>query len=204
MSTNCTRWWWEQDAPLRFEGSWLASCAADMPASVRELHIELESLERKKEQVDAIAKQMAEKWYFTRQDGVTLFPDVSGKAVKIDRWSGSSTWNGQTWQRDESAPGRIDYYIATVAFRPQRVVEKLGGHVKPEIVEAAEQGIRHTSRWLALLAGVQDDDDDDGQAPFLHHGGWDGEENDSEWDEEEDEQDYEETDDDESGDYGTH
>jgi hypothetical protein len=173
-----------------------------MPASVRELHIELESLERKKEQVDAIAKQMAEKWYFTKQDGVTLFPDVSGKAVKIDRWSGSSTWDGQTWQRDESAPGRIDYYIATVAFRPQRVVEKLGGHVKPEIVEAAEQGARHSSRWLALRVGVQDDND--GQAPFLHQGGWDGEENDHEWDEEEDEQDYEETDDDESGDYGTH
>ncbi|KAM7211329.1 hypothetical protein V8F06_013285 [Rhypophila decipiens] len=130
-------WWWESNHPLTFKGDWLTACKGNIPSSVREFHIELESLERKKDQVDSIAQQMAEKWYFVRKDGVALFPDFSGKSVKIDRWSGSSTWQNHTWARDESAPGRIDYYIATVVFRPQWVVERNGGTVNPESVEAA-------------------------------------------------------------------
>lgn len=97
-------------------------------------------MQRKKEQIDAMAKQMAEKWYFVRKDGVALFPDVTGKSVEIHRWSGSSTWQGETWTRDESAPGRIDYYIATVVFRPEVVVKRRGGAVNPDSVEDAERG----------------------------------------------------------------
>ncbi|KAK4208460.1 hypothetical protein QBC37DRAFT_240955, partial [Rhypophila decipiens] len=131
-------WWWESDHRLTFNGDWLVACREHIPSSVREFYIELESLERKKEQVNLIAQQMAEKWYFVREDGVALFPDFSGKSVKIDRWSGSSTWQNHTWTRDESAPGRIDYYIATVVFRPHWVVERNGGTMNPETVEAAK------------------------------------------------------------------
>ncbi|KAM7191376.1 hypothetical protein V8F33_008979 [Rhypophila sp. PSN 637] len=145
-------WWWENDHHLKFEGDWLADCRGNIPSSVREFHIELESLERKKDQVDAIAKQMAQKWYLVRKDGVALFPDCSGKSVRIDRWSGSSTWQGRTWIREQSAPGRIDYYIATVVFRPQRVVERNGGTVRPETIEIARAGSALASRFNMKLA----------------------------------------------------
>ncbi|KAM7208357.1 hypothetical protein V8F20_001335 [Naviculisporaceae sp. PSN 640] len=148
-------WWWESDRPLRFEGLWLSRLKNDyLPSSIREIHIELESVERKKEQIDAIAKQMAEKWYFVRKDGVALFPDVTGKSVEIDRWSGSSTWQGRTWTRDESAPGRIDYYIATVVFRPEVVVKRRGGAVNPDSVAEAESGGPFPSAAKMRLAWV--------------------------------------------------
>ncbi|KAK0706007.1 hypothetical protein B0T26DRAFT_725198 [Lasiosphaeria miniovina] len=130
-------WWWEQDKPLRFESGWIGAVAKVLPASVRELRIELESLERKKDQVDGIAKQMADRWLFPRIDGEVLYPDATGKAVEISRWSGASTWNGRRWERDESAPGLVDYYIATVVFRPRRVVERLGGTVSDSAKQAA-------------------------------------------------------------------
>lgn len=132
-------WWWETDAALRFEGSWLAGVCRALPSSVREVHIELESLERKKKQVDAIAKQMGEKWFFSRTDGVVLYPDVTGKAVTVERWTGSSTWHGETWTRDETKPGQIEYYVADVVFRPARVVERRGGQVSALAIAAAEK-----------------------------------------------------------------
>lgn len=109
---------------------------------MREFRIELESLERKKSQVNQIAKQMAEQWYFKRADNVALFADVTGKATEVDRWTGTSTWDGSTWTRDESRPGQIDYYIATVVFRPEWIVKRHGGQVNPLLVENAANG-----RW---------------------------------------------------------
>ncbi|OTA56228.1 hypothetical protein K449DRAFT_387581 [Hypoxylon sp. EC38] len=134
-------WYWEQDRPLRFEAQWIEGVCAVLPGSVREFYIELESLERKKDQVDSIAKQMREKWFFKRTDGVTLFPDVTGGNVEVSRWSGTSTWNGQTWTRDETAPGRIDYYVVCVPFRLQHVVERKGGAVSDEAVRAASGNV---------------------------------------------------------------
>ncbi|OTA80281.1 hypothetical protein M434DRAFT_401823 [Hypoxylon sp. CO27-5] len=134
-------WYWEQDRPLRFEAQWIEGVCAVLPGSVREFYIELESLERKKDQVDSIAKQMREKWFFKRTDGATLFPDVTGGNVEVSRWSGTSTWNGQTWTRDETAPGRIDYYVVCVPFRLQHVVERKGGAVSDEAVRAASGNV---------------------------------------------------------------
>lgn len=174
-----SRWWWESDESLRFEGDWLASSEGYLPASVREINIEIESLERKKDQIDWIAKKMAENWYFKRKDGVALFPDVTGKDVKIDRWSGSSTWDGHTWTRDESAPGRIDYYIATVTFRPQLAVERRGGQVSLETLRGVEEGapydfVKMNLRFVRL--GLNDDDLQG--AAYVHEYGWSGSDDD--------------------------
>ncbi|KAI1417944.1 hypothetical protein F5Y13DRAFT_150095 [Hypoxylon sp. FL1857] len=134
-------WYWENDHPLRFEAKWIAAVCDVLPSSVREFCIELESLERKKDQVDSIAKQMREKWFFKRTDGAALFPDVTGGNVEVSRWSGTSTWHGQTWTRDESAPGRIDYYVVCVPFRLQHAVERKGGAVSDEAVRAASGNV---------------------------------------------------------------
>lgn len=175
-----SRWWWENDEPLRIEGNWLTNLALYLPGSVREIHIEMESLERKKEQIDWIAKQMAEKWYFKRKDGVVLFPDVTGKDVKIDRWSGSSAWGGKTWTRDESAPGRVDYYIATVTFRPQLAVERRGGQVSLESLTGAAEGALDNSLKMDLQFVRPRSHDDEGAA-YVHEDGWSGSDSDMDY-----------------------
>lgn len=184
------RWSWEIDEPLRFMGNFIARLERHLPGSVREIHIELESLERKKDQIDWIAKQMAEKWYFKRKDGVALFPDVTGKDVKIDRWSGSSRWGGETWTRDESAPGRLDYYIATVTFRPRLSVERRGGQVSLETVKGAEEGAFRDWMKMDLRVIVPGRNDDEGDASVHEDDIDDGEE--EETDEEEEEEEHEE------------
>ncbi|KAG7291221.1 hypothetical protein NEMBOFW57_001233 [Staphylotrichum longicolle] len=144
-------WWWESDQPLRFEGDWIWSANQFLPPSVREFHIELESVQRKKEQVDSIARQMAERWVFKRTDGVALFADASGAANTVDTWTGSSTWNDETWTRDESRPGQIDYYILSVVFRPRHAVERRGGHVSPLAARVAEQDFAMNRHELRLI-----------------------------------------------------
>ena len=171
-------WWWESDEPLRFEGNWIWEMRSCLPPSVREFRIELESVKRKKEQVDSIAKQMAERWFFKRMDGVALFADASGAANTVDTWTGSSTWNDETWTRDETKPGEIDYYILSVVFRPRHALERRGGHVSPQAARVGEQNHpfiipQMRLRWIRpqpaprVATGEneseedEDDDDDD-------------------------------------------
>ena len=84
-------WYWESDDPLRIASDWVKICR--FPDSLRELRVELESLERKRNQVDYMAAQMVEKWQFLRCDKSVL--SAQGSSVGIMRWSGSSTWGGQ-------------------------------------------------------------------------------------------------------------
>jgi hypothetical protein len=76
--------------------------------------VQVESLERKKDQVDYVTSQMIEKWRFTRRDQTIL--QAAPTSAIISRWSGSSTWEGKRWIRDETRPETLDYYVATVPF----------------------------------------------------------------------------------------
>ena len=84
-------WYWESDTPLRIASRWVRD--SRFPDNLRELRVELESLERRKDQVDYMAAQMVEKWQFVRRDNSWL--SAKGSPVKIMRWSGSSTWGGR-------------------------------------------------------------------------------------------------------------
>lgn len=110
-----TDWWnWESDQPLRIDSRFVNSCR--FPDSVRELRFELESIERKKDQINFMAKEMMEKWQFQRKDGTHL--SAKNSEISVTEWSGSSTWNGQRWLRDESRADTLDYYVLTIAFTP--------------------------------------------------------------------------------------
>ncbi len=144
-------WWWESDEPLRFEAGWIRAASDFLPPSVRELRVELESVRRKKDQVDEIGRKMAERWMFRRMDGVVLVADASGAGNEVERWTGSSTWGGKTWKRDETRPGEIEYYVLTVAFRPRSVVERRGGKVADRVVSALKAGgsdFRRQDLWF--------------------------------------------------------
>lgn len=138
LTIRHTDWWfWENDEPLRFEVGWLRGIRRVLPNSVREVCVELESTMRRRDQVDSIAKQMREKWFFVRADGRVLYADDTGAACEVSTWRGSSTWHGKTWHRDETEPGVIDYHVVSVPFRPEHVVGRRGGRVNDELRRAA-------------------------------------------------------------------
>ena len=126
-------WYWEDDRPLRFEAKWLEPVALSLSPSTNEFVFELETLERKKDQLDYIVSHICRKWFFKRRDGVVLYGDTTGKSNHVSRWQGCSIWDGQRWTRDESSPGKIDYYVVTVPFRPLSAVERRGGKISDEL-----------------------------------------------------------------------
>ncbi|KAK7417454.1 hypothetical protein QQX98_004574 [Neonectria punicea] len=134
-------WFWENDDPLRFEGKWIRRVCEAMSPSVREFRIELESLVRKKDQIDLIAKQMIDRWFFKRSDDVVLYADIEGGSWEESRWSGTSKWHNQRWIRDETEPGRIDYYVLTITFRVQSAIERRGGKISETARHFAEHDI---------------------------------------------------------------
>lgn len=57
ITVRHTDWWnWEDDHVLRIAVDWVNKCK--FPASVNEIRLELESLSRKKDQIDSVAEQM--------------------------------------------------------------------------------------------------------------------------------------------------
>ena len=146
-------WFWEDDEPLRFSGEWIEDVSRVLPSSVREFYIELETLERKKKQLDSIAKQMRERWFFKRTDGAALYADVTGGNAEVSRWSGTSTWHGRRWVRDETESGRIDYYVLCIPFRLQHVVERGGGSVSDHARQAAQGDIFDENKFNLHLPG---------------------------------------------------
>ncbi|KAF5249308.1 hypothetical protein FANTH_5389 [Fusarium anthophilum] len=139
LTIRHTDWWyWEEDEPLHFDGNWIEGVSQVLTPSTSQFCIELESLERKKDQVDKIAKQMVDAWFFKRPDGVVLYADTSDANRKVSRWSGSSTWHGQRWTRDETEPNKLDYYIVSITFRPLISIERSGGSVSERAIKEAQ------------------------------------------------------------------
>ena len=111
-----TDWWfWENDEPMRIASDWV--CLPRLPDSVREVRLEFESLERRKDQVNALAGQACDYWLFFTKSGRRLA--ASKNELETERWSGSSTWAGKQWKEDEAKgkPNVLDYYIGRIAFR---------------------------------------------------------------------------------------
>lgn len=121
-----TDWWnWESDQPLFFSAEWLRT--SRFPESLREFRIELESLERRKDQIDDMAQQMAEGWKIQRHDGTLMVADTAAPTLTL-QWSGSSIWGGERWVRDETnTPERLEYYIRTVTWRPSKPAIETNG-----------------------------------------------------------------------------
>jgi len=107
-------WYWESNEALRINGSWINR--VKLPPSVTRFCIDIESIERRKDEVDWMAGEMANKWQFTRADGTRMLAAKSDTTVS--RWTGSSILGERRWIRDEVVPGQLQYYFATVTWRP--------------------------------------------------------------------------------------
>jgi hypothetical protein len=107
-------WFWEENQPLRIAARFVDRCR--FPDSVIRISMDFESVRRREDEVAFIASQAAEKWYFRRQDGTVFVAKRSETSTA--QWTGSSTWEGRRWIRDESRPNEIDYHVMTVTWRP--------------------------------------------------------------------------------------
>lgn len=117
-------WSWESDHPLSVDSYWVPRCR--IPSSVSLVRMQVESLERKKEQVDHIADRMRKEWFWERADDIHLV----GADTYAERWTGCSTWQEARWLRDEddNDPERLHYYVATVSFRPVTPADDSDGY----------------------------------------------------------------------------
>ncbi|KAI1617314.1 hypothetical protein EDD36DRAFT_431063 [Exophiala viscosa] len=113
-------WFWEQDERLLIRSWWVNVCR--FPSSLSEICMELESLQRKENQIDWIAEEMTKAWHFERKDGTIL--SANGGDFKVDLWSGSSTWERTRWLRDETQPGTNDYYVKTVIWKRNSAISE--------------------------------------------------------------------------------
>ncbi|EAW12398.1 uncharacterized protein ACLA_063670 [Aspergillus clavatus NRRL 1] len=106
-------WWWERDQPLSIQAPWVNRIR--LPASVTRFAMDFESIERRKGEIDYIANQAAETWFFRRRDGQFLTADKAD--MTVSKWTGSSILGKQRWLRDEVRPGQLDYHVVTVVWR---------------------------------------------------------------------------------------
>ncbi|KAI8722426.1 hypothetical protein NCS52_00386500 [Fusarium sp. LHS14.1] len=189
-------WYWEDDAPLRFEGTWIRDVSDVLSPSLNEICIEMETLERKKRQVDRLAKMMIERWFFKKRDGTVLVADTEGSTRQESRWRGTSRWHNKRWVRDETEQGVIDYYIVSVTFRPRHMIERSGGKISELVSKRAETN-DHGDDGLSLR--LPDETPMDCPEPYIYEseefGWWCGEDDTDEEDEEEAEGSEEESDD---------
>ena len=129
-------WYWERDHPLFIDGAWGGRIR--LPASVTEFKVDLESLERRREEVDYITREMMTGWSFRRSDGVLL--KASGDdSISSSLWTGSSMLGGARWIRDETRPGKLDYYVGTVTFKPTAEPPSDEAPVNPHIAVTFER-----------------------------------------------------------------
>lgn len=120
-----TDWWyWEDDEPLRLEDGWVqALLNAPLASCVEMLELELETLERKKDQLEPIVERLRKLGGMPRRVSL-VDPDdrratklvSSSKKPKISHWTGKLPSNaglntgrkeGKTW----------DYHIALLTWR---------------------------------------------------------------------------------------
>ncbi|KAM3427557.1 hypothetical protein MY4824_009378 [Beauveria thailandica] len=80
---------------------------------------------------------MSQKWDFRTRDGKLLFADSTPNGHEVSRWRGSSSWHNKRWIRDEISDGIIEYYVGALRFQPTRAIEKAGGKVSDEALQAA-------------------------------------------------------------------
>ncbi|OAR01080.1 hypothetical protein LLEC1_04608 [Akanthomyces lecanii] len=130
-------WLWEKDAPLRFEGEWIPRLCQALSGTVREIVVEMETVRRKAAQLDEIAMQMTQRWHFRTRTGERLFADSTPNSPEVSRW-------------DEISAGVIEYHVVAVRFKPKHVIEKAGGRVGGEALEAAAAEVFEITNSLKL------------------------------------------------------
>ncbi|KAI9037333.1 uncharacterized protein KD926_000620 [Aspergillus affinis] len=117
-------WFWEDWQKLHMDGEWVNRVR--FPNSVVEFAIEMETIDKRAEEVKYLASEAVDKWFFTRKDGRILRAEKSDTSTST--WTGSSVLDDKRWIRDEARPGELDYHVVTNRWKlvPADGVEALG------------------------------------------------------------------------------
>ncbi|EGR44086.1 uncharacterized protein TRIREDRAFT_71071 [Trichoderma reesei QM6a] len=137
---------WNWDAPLRFEAGWIKGIFGVISSSTQAFIIELEVVEQRKNQVDVIAKHIAEHWFFRRSDGNVLYADASAKCLQVSQWTGPSSWRNERWAVDSNGVKQVKYHTLTVAYELELSVKAKGGMVSEAAMKnSADPSYEHLS-----------------------------------------------------------
>lgn len=116
VTVRHTDWWyWEDDEPLQIGAQWVTEC--EVPESVAELRLELESLKRKRPSIERVAGEICAGWRFGKRGGQVMMAKEAD--CEDSDWTGASTWDRQRWVRDEdeAMPNTLAYFVRTVVFK---------------------------------------------------------------------------------------
>ncbi|EME84114.1 uncharacterized protein MYCFIDRAFT_173162 [Pseudocercospora fijiensis CIRAD86] len=120
-----TDWWyWEGDEPLRLKDSWVQR-ALDAPfmASVNDISLELETLERKKSQLQVIVDRLTKmKGRASLNDGMVTRFEMSGEP-HVWHWTGPSNIDGQEYEPYKGLK-TLDYRVVTLKWKRVPIREK--------------------------------------------------------------------------------
>ena len=109
-------WYWEDNVRLWIDPAWVNR--VKFPSSVKRFTMDFESISRRQGEIDHLANQAVEKWYFRRADGRRLVADPAD--ITVSTWTGSSTFGDERWLRDEVRPGQLDYYVLSAVWKVER------------------------------------------------------------------------------------
>lgn len=127
---------WKSDQPLVLPAAWIPAFSRMLSPSTRVVLIELETVARKKEQVDFIAAQISRRWFFKRPDGAVLYADATEQSNVVTKWTGRSVlgYIPERWVRDEVREGEIEYCVVRVPFKEKGRMRR-GARVRTEALK---------------------------------------------------------------------
>lgn len=137
-------WYWESDDPILIRAQWVRTCR--FPQSVKRILVQVETLERKRQQLYWVMKDMVESWEFLRRDDTVMSPAGD---VQFESWASTSIWNGERWVRDEedTKPEQIALCLATAIFTPRGMKSDDHGKNIRDLEVPAPLAGRISSRW---------------------------------------------------------
>lgn len=132
---------------LKIDGRWVGYCEGMWPESVGEVRLELESLERRKEQIDDVAVQMAERWGFGRRDGVMLCVEGRDGGSMLRRAAVGSAPDDEDDDDDhENAEAKDDHDHMNAEENDEE--PDTNKHIPGTVTRWTGSSILNGSRWL--------------------------------------------------------
>lgn len=147
---------WETDQRLCVRAGWLKQLGESLSPSTCEVVFELESLKRKRNQVDYIATHMSRYWFLERRDGTCLYADATEGSNTAGEWKGSSVLHDRRWLRDETGNRELEYYVVRVPLRERRLLREgaqISSFAQSGVLDISKMGVEAPGTPLKLPAG---------------------------------------------------
>ena len=140
---------WRDDQQLALSARWLEELGKAISPATREVMLDLETIERKLDQLKFLVAHVSRYWFFRRSDGVVLYPDATEGSNATEVRMRSSKCGNIRWWRDETGYGEMTCHAIRIPFRERKQM-RVGAKVSPE----AETGVYDVARMSVRAPGV--------------------------------------------------